>query len=137
MHDTSTMGDFQSFGDFNSNLQQLRERQRAPAQALGKRLPVEELHDQEVGTLLRAHIVEMADLRMIQRGNGTSFALETLLEFGIGGKMSRENLDGNGAIETRVFRAIDLAHAPCAEGRLDFIGTKFRARGEGHSCVQL
>jgi hypothetical protein len=51
--------------------------------------------------------------------------------------MSGENLDGNGAIETRVFRAIDLAHAPRAEGRLDFIGTKFRARGEGHSCVQL
>jgi hypothetical protein len=33
-------------------------------------------------------VVEMADVWMIQRGNGTSFALERLLEFGIGGEMS-------------------------------------------------
>jgi hypothetical protein len=40
------------------------------AQALGKRLSVEELHDQEFGTVLRADVVEMADLRMVERRNG-------------------------------------------------------------------
>ncbi len=129
MHDTGAMGDLQSFCDFNSNLQQLRERQRAPAQAIGKRLAVEELHNQEVGAVLRADVVEMADVWMIQRGNGTSFALETLLEFRIGGKMSGENLDGNGAIEARVFRAVDLAHTAGAEWGLNFVGPEFCARG--------
>ena len=108
---------------------EFRERQRAPAQAVGKRLAVEELHDQEVGAVLRADVVEMADVRMIQRGNGAGFALETLLEFGIGGEMSGENLDGNGAIEARVFRAVDLAHAAGAERGLNFVGTEFCARG--------
>ena len=95
------MGDLQSFCDFNSNLQQFRIRQRAPTQALGKRFAVEELHDQEIGAVLRAYVVEMADMWMIQRGNGAGFALETLLEFGIVGEMSRENLDSDSAIEAR------------------------------------
>jgi len=59
----------------------------------------------------------------------TSFALETLLEFRIGGKMSGENLDGNGAIEARVFRTIDLAHTADAEWELNFVGPELCARG--------
>ena len=137
MHNAGAMRDLQSFCDFHSNFQQLRQWQSAPAQALGKRLAVEELHDQEVGTVLRADVVEMADVRMIQRGNGAGFALETLLKFGIVGEMSGENLDGNGAIEARVFRAVHLAHAAGAERRLNFIGAKSRARGQSHASAQL
>ncbi len=129
MHDTRAMGDLQSFCDFNSNLQQLRERQRAPAQAIGERLAVEELHNQEVGAVLRTDVVQMTDVRMIQRGNGTSFAFETLLEFRIGGKMSGENLDGDCAIKARVFRPVHLAHSAGAEWRLNFVGSELCARG--------
>ena len=71
----------------------------------------------------------MADVRMIQRGNSASFTLEALLEFGIGGEMGGENFDGNGAIEARVFRAVDLTHATGAEWGLNFVGAKFCARG--------
>src|ERR1700722_15411644 len=129
MNDTGAMGDVQSFCDFNSNLQQFREGQRALAQTLGKRLAVEELHNQEFGAVLRADIVEMADVRVIQRGNSTGLALETLLEFGIVGQMSGQNLDGNRSIEARIFGAVDLTHAPGAEWRLNFIGPEFCARG--------
>jgi len=51
--------------------------------------------------------------------------------------MRRQNLDGNGAVEPGVLGAIHLAHTSRAERRLNFIRTKFRTRGEGHSCVQL
>src|ERR1700693_6036499 len=43
----------------------------------------------------------------------------------------------NGSIEPRVSRTIHFAHATSAKRRLNFIGTKFRARGESHSCVRL
>jgi hypothetical protein len=66
---------------------------------------------------------------MIQGRNATRFAVEALLEFGIGGEMSGENLDGDDAIEARVFRAVNLAHAAGAEWRLNFVGPKFCARG--------
>src|SRR6202041_55748 len=73
-------------------------------QAFRKRFAVEKLHNQEIGAVLRADIVEMADVRMIQRGKGTGFTHETLLEFGIGREMSEENLDGNRPIKARVLR---------------------------------
>ena len=51
--------------------QSLIERQRAL-----DRLALDALHDQVVGT----HVVERADIRMIQRGDGLHFALEAFAE---------------------------------------------------------
>ena len=70
----------------------------------------------------------MADVRMIQRGNGAGFALKTLLEFGIVGEMSGENLDGDSAIEARVFRPVDFSHTAGAERGLNFVRPEFSAR---------
>jgi hypothetical protein len=79
-------------------------------------------------TVLRADVVEMADVRMIQRGNGAGFALKALLEFGIVGEMSGENLDGDSAIEARVFRPVDFSHTAGAERGLNFVRPEFSAR---------
>ena len=46
--------------------------------------------------------------------------------------MGRENLDGDGAVETRVAGAIDLTHAARSEGREDFEGAEFGASGQSH-----
>ena len=51
-----------------------------------------------------------ADVGMIQRRNGARFALKALLQIGVGRKMRRQNLDGNGAVEAGVLGAIDLSH---------------------------
>jgi hypothetical protein len=51
---------------------------------------------------------------MIQCGDGFGFPLEAELARGVGGKMCRENFDGNGSVETRVASAVDFAHATCA-----------------------
>jgi hypothetical protein len=49
------------------------------------------------------------------------------------GKPGREDLDGVGGVEARVPGPVYLAHATSAEGGLDFIGSEFGARGEGHA----
>ena len=38
-----------------------------------------------------------------------------------------------GAIEARVARLVNLAHAPCAERREDFVGPEAATRAEGHA----
>jgi hypothetical protein len=47
---------------------------------------------------------------MIQRGDSFGFPFETKLARGIGGKMCRENFDGNRAVKTRVASAVHFAH---------------------------
>jgi len=127
----------QGLRDFRSNLQNLIERQRAFRQPFGERLAFEVLHDQEVGAVLPADVIERADIRMLERGNGFRFPLHALLQFRIRGKMRRQNLDGNRAVKTRIPGAVHLAHAASPERRLDLVGTEFRAGGESHRCPQL
>jgi hypothetical protein len=55
-----------------------------------------------------------ADVGMIQRRNGARFALKALLQIGVGRKMRRQNLDGNGAVQSGVLGAIDPSHASSA-----------------------
>ena len=50
-------------------------------------------------------------MRMIELGNRASLAIEALTELRIRRKHSRQDLDGDGAIEPRVARLIHLSHA--------------------------
>jgi hypothetical protein len=43
-------------------------------------------------------VVERADMRMIQAGNGPCFPLEALAEYGSIRKVIREDFDGNDAL---------------------------------------
>ena len=85
-----------------------------------------------------ADVVDGADVRIVQRGDGARFLLEALPRFRIGRERAREHLDGNRAIEPRVARAIDLAHAAGADRGDDLVRTKACAgleRHEGHCSL--
>ena len=137
MDDALLMGLLQGLRDFCCNLQNLIEGQGAFRQALGQSLAFEILHHQEVGAVLRADVVKRADIGMLKRGNGFGLALHALFQFRVRGKMRRQNLDGDGAVEACVLGAIDFAHAASAERRKDFVRTELRARGKRHGLAQL
>ena len=105
-------------GVFDGLLQRKRTIQR---RALNK------LHYQIIG----ADIVELADVRMIQRGHRARFALEPFR------KLLAGNLDGDRAVEARVARLVHFPHAARANEREDLIGTELRAGREGHSNVSF
>ena len=66
---------------------------------------------------------QRADVRMVQRGDGLRFALEALLAFrNRSRQVRREHLDGDRAVQPRVGRLVDLAHAAGAERREDLVG---------------
>ena len=58
-------------------------------------------------------IMEGADVRVVQGGDGAGFALEPLLQVRVGGDMLGQHLDGDDAIQ-----AAEEAHLPGIEGRL-------------------
>jgi hypothetical protein len=126
------MGAMQGFGDGGADFEDFSEGQGAFADAVGEGFAFEVLHDQVVGAVLRADVVELADIGMIQGGEGAGFAFEALLQFGRGGEVRGEDLDGDGAVQAGVAGAIDFTHAAGAERRFDFIGAEFCAGGESH-----
>ena len=82
--------------------------------------------------ILLADVVQGADVRVVQAGDGLGFPLEALAEIGIVGDMRQEHLDGDGAIQPGVGSFVDFSHAPSAEGGLDFLGTESCTGSQTH-----
>src|ERR1700694_2909277 len=90
------------------------------------------LHDQEVDPCMVADVVEHADMRMIQAGNGPRFTLEALPGLGIVRDAGGKNLDGHRAVESRVLCTVHLAHATRTDGSEDLIGPQASSSRKRH-----
>jgi hypothetical protein len=72
---------------------------------------------------------------MVQRGQRLRLSLEAHQAIGIGREQLGQDLDGDIAVEVRIARAIDLAHAARAEGGDEFMGAKTGAAAQRH-CLR-
>lgn len=70
---------------------------------------------------------KVANVRVVQRGNGVSFAAKTFAE------VLGANFDGYIPAQARVTRAIHFAHPASADGGSDFIRAKLGARCKCHT----
>ena len=61
-------------------------------------------------------------MRMIQAGNGSRFAFESLAQFGSVGKVIRKDFNGYYALQAGVSGAVHLTHPARANCREDFVG---------------
>ena len=135
VHHALAMRFVQRLGELDADAERLFERERAFFQSLGKRLALEQLHDDEVDTVLATDVVERADVRMVQARDRARLLLEALLELGVIGKMRRQHLDGDGAIEPCVPGFVDLAHTAGADGREDLERTELCSGFERHRVL--
>src|SRR5262249_7731060 len=69
---------------------------------------------------------------MVQRGDGPGLLFEPSQPIGIARVVGGEDLQRDVAAETRVPRAIDLAHAPGPHGRHDLVWPDPVPRGQRH-----
>ena len=70
---------------------------------------------------------------MVQRRGGFGFLDEPLAAGLVRDAVVREDLDRDLAAQSRIARAIDLAHAARADEREDFIRAEVRPGGQGHA----
>ncbi len=76
--------------------------------------------------IIRADVVNLADVRMVERRDGSGFLLETRA------MVTFQPFDGDVTIQTRVSGSIDFAHAARANRRKNLIRAEFIACGKGH-----
>ena len=97
--------------------------ERTTLESPGERLAFDVLHDQIVGAVLTANVIERANIWMVQAGDGAGFTFETLAHLRCVCQMWRENFQRYGTRKTRVSRAVNFTHATRANRRNDFVGT--------------
>ena len=91
------------------------------------------LHDQKVDPVLAPDpVMEGADVRVVQGGDGSCLSFKPLLQVRIRRDMLGQHLDGDGAIQPRVGGLVDLAHPAGAEGGVDLVRAEGGAGAKGH-----
>src|SRR5467141_273175 len=90
------------------------------------------LQHQELGAVLISHVVQHANMRMVQAGDRLGLALKALPQSWVVGEMRRKNLDGDSAVQARISRSVDFTHSSCADGRNDLVWAESDARGQCH-----
>jgi len=116
MDDSFVVGSLESSGDLHPQFKHLLDRQRLAIHVLLERLAFEQLHDEELLPLVFSHVVNGADVRIVQRGCGVCLALEALLRTGFCGETRRQNLDSDVSFETRVSGTVNLPIPPASSG---------------------
>ena len=101
-------------------------------QAVVQGLALEVFQDEEHLAVLLTDIEQRADVRMLKRRDGARFLSKALAALRPIRKRRRQQLDGHGAVESRVAGAVDLSHPARANGRLDFVWTEACAGGQRH-----
>ena len=59
-----------------------------------------------VNAVLVAHVMESADVGMIEAGNRSCFSFKSFAQIRFAGEMVRKNFDGDDTVQTRVPRAV-------------------------------
>src|SRR5207248_8133664 len=78
MHDAALMRGADRVDERHGELQKIGDRQTVSRNEIDQRLPVHELHREEVHAVGLLHAVDGDDVRMIERGHGLRFTLKTL-----------------------------------------------------------
>ena len=82
--------------------------------------------------IARTQVVNLTDVRMVQRRNRARLLLESTDAVRVRGQFLRQHLDGDLPIKAFVTCAIHLAHPAPAEERDDFVRAEARTRLQGH-----
>ena len=137
MHHAAEMRSIERIRNLHPVLENLLQRQRPFFQPLRQRLSFDALHHQITDAVLTAHIVQHANVRMVQAGNGFRFALKSLLAHRIGGKLSWQNLHRHIALQPRIPRSVHFTHPARTERVQDLVGSQPNTTGECHLAAIL
>ena len=121
VNDAPRVGLLEGGGHLRPDLDDPVHVERAARHELAQVLSLDVLHRDEVRAVLLAHVVHVGDVRVAEGRSRARLALEALAVPLVHGQLRGQDLHGHGAVEPRVARAVDLAHASGAEGSFDLV----------------
>ena len=102
---------------------------------LTQRRALEQLGDDVGLIVVGADVVDGEDVGVVQGRGRAGFLLEAAQAIGIAGPERRQHLDRDIAVEPRVARPVDVAHASGAEGREDLVRTEAASGHNTHAVA--
>ena len=132
MDDAAIVRRFERLRDLADDRQQLLERHGADGDPLGKGLARNQLHLDDAPVVEIPEPEQRGDVRVIEGGQHTRFALEAREPVGIGRQGVVQHLEGDFAPEPQVFGSKHLSHAARAEHVEQTVPSDRRSRNHCH-----
>jgi hypothetical protein len=126
------MGGIKRVGDLGGEAECFVEWDLPLLEAVGERVTLQLLHDQEVDRPFLAHVVEGADVGVGELGDRLRLAFEALQSAGVTSHGLHEDLERDFPVQLGIPRAVDLTHAPCTAGSKDLVASETVACFESH-----
>ena len=118
----------------NRDLEEPAERETLSWKQLGQRLPLHQLHRDEVNAAGLFDRVHRDDVGVVERGNRPGLAGEAQAAVVVGGQLRRQDLERHLATERGVLRLIHHAHPAGADLPHDSVVAECLADHRGPSC---
>src|SRR5215471_3498259 len=90
-----------------------------------QRLPIDELHRDEVHAVALTDLVNVRNVGVIERRGGGGLLLEAAHSISIGSKVGRQYFQRDFAVQASILSQINLTHPAYADLRADFITAEF------------
>ena len=132
MDDALRMRGREAFGDLLEDREGFADVKTSARQPLFERLAFDELHDQKEPSIRFLEAVERRDIRMIERRDDLSLALETFPPLRVSRESFGQDFDGDLTLQLAVASAIDLTHTAHSDGRKDLVVPQATAYFEHH-----
>ena len=145
VNDAFAMGGIEPLGNLAGNAQRVGTRTDFRVsnfefrlfQKLGKRLAGDELENQDSISLPLFEPVYARDVRVAERGEHLSLALESRQPLRIGGKHLGQDFESDFASESRIPRAVNFAHPACPGGREHLVGPDAQPWRKFHGRLRI
>jgi len=121
MDDALGVRGVQRVGDFDADVEQAVHFEGTAVHGVLQRGAVEKFHGDEGFAVFFADIVDGADAGMVQRGGGLRFALEASEGLLVARNFGGKKFQRDEAVQARVFRFVNHAHAAAAEAFYDTV----------------
>lgn len=95
-------------------------------------MPILQFHDEELDTVLVAHVVERTDVGMRELRDRPGLPLEPSPHFLVLRQVIRQHFDGDLSPQPRIPRPVDLTHPTRAERGKNLVGAKTEAGAQSH-----
>ena len=133
MDDAAGVRRRQGIGDRDRDPQHLAEAHAVAWNERIQALPTHVLHHDEIVAVCRLDFVDGDDVCVIEGRGGVRFLDETTAAVLVADAVRRQHFDRDFAIQSRIARAIHLAHSACADEREDLVGPESCAGLESHA----
>ena len=133
MHEAVLVRVSERVGRLRRDLDRVVCRKRPMGQAAGQRFAFHQFHDEVIEVAVVAHVVDAADVRVVEARDRLRLAMEPLAPLVAQAVGLDQNLDRDRSIEPAIVAAIDFAHAASAERRDDLVRPEARTGGKDHS----